>query len=384
MLLIKNGTLHDGKRGVHPQTDILIKDGLINTIDSSLEAPDARVIDAGGKHVFPGFINAISTWGAYGPAWDDNDVKEATDPVMPELNVVFAFDHDSMVFQEAFKYGVTAAGVAPDPSAVLGGQAAVFKTYGRSPYKMLVREKAAQVASVTAAPKEHYGKKQLMPMTKMGTFSLLSQALRKASIYDPGKEDASYDSKSDALLPVLSGDTPLFVNCSTKAEMDGIERVLSPYPEIRLVYTGAYMIDADRENVKSKKCQVILGDMTEAIKDDSSRVDYAGVKALIDGGADIAASCCGDYLAGGKENLLWNAMLLYKHGIDSETVLSMITSTPAKILGVEELIGSLETGKHADFSIWTDNPIERFTARLESVYIRGENLLEKERYVSCW
>ena len=62
-----------------------------------------------------------------------------------------------------------------------------------------------------------------------------------------------------------------------------------------------------------------------------------------------------------------------------------MTSAPADILGVGDKVGSIEPGKHADLSVWTANPIETYTARLEAVYLQGVNLLtRKEGRKSCW
>ena len=61
-----------------------------------------------------------------------------------------------------------------------------------------------------------------------------------------------------------------------------------------------------------------------------------------------------------------------------------MTSVPAKLMGVQELTGSLEEGKNADLVVWTANPITTYRAAVKAVYVKGENLLEKERYASCW
>jgi len=105
---------------------------------------------------------------------------------------------------------------------------------------------------------------------------------------------------------------------------------------------------------------------------------------MLENGAVIACSSCGDHSASGKESLLWNGIQWYKHGIDANQVLKAMTSTPAKLLGVEQWTGSLAEGKNADLVVWSDNPIRSYRAQLKAVYIKGENLLEKERYSSCW
>ena len=381
MLLIKNGCVHTGRGEILEQTDVLVKDGLIAQVGKNLSDQQCEVVDATGKFVLPGFIDTLNIYGCRGPGWGVNDIAESSDPVLPQMNAVFAMDHDGMNFQRVYEYGVTAAGICPAPSNVLAGQAAVFKTYGRHPYAMLVKEAAAMIASVTPAVKGPYASRNMAPMTRMGAFSLLKEALKKAENYDDTK---GYDPKCEALLPVLEGSMPLFVNCGTKAEMQGVVLLMKEFPKVRLVLTGAFGLLKDFEAVKSHQVAVVMGDLTDAMDTVNASVAFDDIKELIAGGADIAFASCGDGFASGKESLLWNGILWYKNGIDSETVLKCLTYIPAKILGVDDKIGSIEVGKEADIALWSANPIETYAARLEAVYSKGENLLTKERCVSCW
>lgn len=381
MKLIKNGVIWDGLGKKPYAADILIENGMIKKIAPNIKNDNAEVIDVQGCMVLPGFIDSLNIYGCRGPGWDSNDISELSDPVLPNMNIVFSFDQDGMNFQEVYKYGVTASGICPSPSNVLAGYAGVFYCYGHHPYKMLLKEKAAQIASVTEATKKPYGSKNKMPMTRMGSFSLLVEILRKALNYNPEK---GYDAKLDALIPVLEGKIPLFVNCATKSEMKGVLHAMKEFENIKLVLTGAFALDNSFEEVKSGKVPVIMGDVTDAFSPYSEIVDFKVIKEMLDNNAVISCSSCGDQFASGKESLLWNAIQWYKNGIDANNVLKAITSTPAKLLGVDNLTGSLEEGKRADLSVWSENPICTYRASLKAVYIQGENLLEKERYHSCW
>ncbi len=382
MLLIKNGCVHDGCGNVLPQCDVLADNGLIRAVGQNLTAPGAEVFDAAGKQVLPGFVSAMTVQGATGPGWKDDDLGETSDPVTPELSVVYAFDQDNMNFQEQWLYGVTSVGVVPKPGNVLGGQMAVFKTRGRSPYEMLVREGNAMVASVSAATKTAYAPRNAAPMTRMGAVSLLTAALKKAEAYG---EKSEYDAKSEALQPVLRGEMPLFVNALTRAQMDAAEMALAAFPGVQVVFTGAYGLDEGRESVRCGRCAALVGDLTEAMTTVNANVDFAAIGRLMDSGARIGLCCGGDSFAGGRESLLWNAIQWHKNGLPSERVLVMMTSAPAQILGVGDKVGSIAPGRHADLSIWSANPIETYLARMEAVFLQGENLLnKKEVRKSCW
>lgn len=382
MLLIKNGCVHDGRGNVLPQCDVLVENGLIQKVGPGLCAENAQVFDAAGKQVLPGFVSAMTIQGATGPGWKDDDLSECSDPVTPELSVVYAFDQDNMNFQEQWLYGVTSVGVVPKPGNVLGGRMAVFKTRGRSPYEMLVSENTAMVASVSTATKAPYAPRNVAPMTRMGAVSLLVAALKKAEKYT---DTSDYDPKSEALQPVLRGEMPLLVNALNRAQMDAAELALQAFPNVRLVLTGAYGLDEKRESVRSGRCAALVGDLTEAMTTANANVDFQGIDALAQAGGRIGLCCGGDSFAGGKESLLWNAIQWHKNGVPAERVLTMMTSAPADILGVGDKIGSIEPGKHADLSVWTANPLETYTARLEAVFLQGDNLLtKKEVRKSCW
>ncbi len=381
VILIKNGNVHDGRGGLSV-CDVLLDGGKIAKVEKDLIVPGAEVVDAAGLEVFPGFVDALNVWGVLGPGWSGDDKSEESDPVTPEMNVVYAFDHDGMNFQRVYTYGITSAGIAPAPRNVISGQAGVFKTYGRSPYAMLVRERAAMIASVTRGVKKAYEKRNVAPMTRMGIFSLLIGQLEKAKRHDPKKD--GYDAKCEAVREVLCGRQPLFVNCTTGAEIDAVLAALAPYPDIRLVLTGAYGLDPAKWECAKDGVMAIMGDHTEAFNAGTALTRFEELIPLMEDGAKIAIGCCGDGMTSGRESLLWNAILWYKRGLSAEKALEAITSVPAKILGVADRVGAIAPGMDADVTIWSAHPIETYRARILNAFISGEDVLKKEANPSCW
>ncbi|ONI39534.1 hypothetical protein AN639_01705 [Candidatus Epulonipiscium fishelsonii] len=379
MLLIKNATIHNGKKQIFKNTDILVKNGIISSIGKNIHI-QAEVIDATNKVVIPGFIDPLNVYGTRG-LFRENDGSENTDPILPQMDIIYSMDQDGMNFQELYTYGITSSGITPGPQNVMGGQMGVFKTYGRNPYKMLIKEKVGMAVNLTNAPKNLYGKRSVMPMTRMGVFALFESAIKKAMEYDSEKD---YDAKCEALMPVINGEMPIFVSCYTKMEMKSTEHMLKQFPKIKVVYVGAYGIDRDFEPVKTKKSPLILGDLTSAMSSINQHINFEDIEDMMNDGAVIACGNAGEYYASGKENLLWNALLWHKGGVSAENVLSAITYNPAKILGVDDRVGTIEIGKDADIAIWSNNPITTYNAQLVAIYQNGENLLTKEKYRSCW
>src|SRR5690554_3230122 len=110
MVLIKNGTVHDGKGQVY-QSDILVEAGKIAEIGRNLEGRKGEIYDAGGKLILPGFIDSLNKWACLGKI--EQDLSEHSDPVSPHLDVVYSFDPESMLKQNVYEYGITAAGITP-------------------------------------------------------------------------------------------------------------------------------------------------------------------------------------------------------------------------------------------------------------------------------
>ena len=381
MLVLKNGQIWDGLGNDPYPADLLIEDGKIAKIAPDIHEEGAEVFAADGCLILPGFVDALNVYGCRGPGWDDNDSDEKTDPVRSDMSIVYAFDPDNMDFQELYTYGVTCSGITPTPTNVFAGTASVFTTSGRHPYKMLLKEDAAMIASVTDAAKKHYGAKNKLPMTRMGIFSILVETLHKAESYDLSK---GRDSSLEALVPVVNGERPLFVNCATYAEMKGVTHAMKDFPKVKYVLTGAFNLDESFDEVRSGQVPVILGDVTDAFSPHGEEVRFKAVAELLKSGASIACASCSDSFASGKESLLWNGIQWYKNGIEANEVLKAMTHTPAEILGVGDITGSLEVGKRADIAVWSADPIRSYHANTKAVFLAGEDLMKKERRTSCW
>ncbi len=384
MIIVKNGVVHDGIGGVY-ESDIVVKDGKFHKIEKNaelVEQENGEVFDANGCVIMPGFIDSMNSWGTVGPGWTEGDNHEGSDPITPEMNIIYGFDHDGMNFQKVYNYGVTCACIAPSSKNIISGQAAVFKTLGRSPYKMLVREFAAVVASVTNNVKSAYKKREVAPMTRMGIFSMLVGAIEKAARYNPEKDD--YDAKSCVLKKVIEGEIPLFVSCSGKSQIEAVLSALAPYKNIKLTLAGAYGLDSALCETAKRDFSVLLGDQTEAYFPYNSKTEPEEIIKIIESGKLAAITCCGEGSTSGKESLLWNALYWRRRGLSADSALAAVTSVPAKILGIDSRVGSIEVGKDADFSIWTANPFDTFEAKPVKVFIDGEDTAKKEGGVTCW
>lgn len=372
MMLIKNATIHVGNGEILKDHDILIEDGIIKKVGKNIDEKDAKIIDASGKEVFPGFIEPMTSMGCVDFSSSCSDHEENSNPITPELNIKYAFNPEEMELQTLYKRGITSVGATPGNSNVIGGQMAVFKTHGVSANKMLVKECVGLKCSVVDNISETYGGKGMFPQTKMGIFSALKKTLREAKEYmDKDEKIEGKDEKNEILKKVLTKEMPLFVAANTKQEIDSLIHVTKDYDIDLVIYSG-YQADRCVEEIKSAGASLILGNLLDSSVQIYNGTEISKIKELIDSGVLVGISSSSSRALGDRETFLWNAIELYKAGIDSEKVVEIITLDHAKLLGVSDKVGSIEEGKEADIVIYTGNPIEYYDARITHTFIRGD------------
>lgn len=387
-MLIAHGTVHDGIGGVQ-RADIRIEDGTIVEIAEHLDARDGEeVFDASGMEVMPGFIQAIGHWGVNGsmteirPSAQDND--ETSDPITPHLEAFYAFNGRAASTQQLGAWGVTAQGVAPTDNNLFGGMVSVVELSGVNPYDLLVRRNVAMTASVMGTLRDVYGKRNVAPQTRMWIFTTFDEQLRRASEYEP-KPEAAPDDKLAALKPVVEGEMPLIISYDTVAALGHLRSILEKYPRVRPVLLNGAALTGDEDWIVEQGIPVIARVPSSPMEADA--LDYqfsmAGIAKLVEKGATVALA--GEYsnTLGAREDLIWSSAELMKQLHDAERVLATITSAPARILGVDDQIGSIEPGKRADIAIWSANPLKTYDAHVVRTLQAGEVIYREGDEKTC-
>lgn len=385
MILIKNGRVHDGKGKVEVM-DVLIQDGIISKLEKNISCDEAEIIDASNMEVFPGFIDTVSDWGVLGPGMEirgnakDNDEK--SDVFTPELDVIWAVNGRGMERQQIPAWGITSVGVAPSNSNVFGGKIAAFQTVGINPMKMILKEFVGMKASVTSDVKMIYGSRNQAPMTKMGIFSMIKTKLKEAKEYDPSKEGCKRDEKLAALKEMLDKKIPLFVACNNPAEIEQVLHATEDY-DFPLVFINGYGINQPIQKLIDRKASIIVTDHSDGMNQNNRTTDFNALMEMAKQGVNISF-CASGRGFGGRENLLWAALEMYKATHDEEAVLSMLTYNAAKTLGIDQLTGSIEVNKRADIVLWSANPITTFKGAVEKTFVKGELVYKKGDKMKCF
>ena len=255
---------------------------------------------------------------------------------------------------------------------------------------MCLKRGCGMMASVTPNLKKTYGSKQQAPQTRMWTFANFSLQLRKAADSqkqsDPSNDtpkDPGQDDKLEALKKVLDGQFPLFVSCDSKTSARQVWDILKDYPQVKLVLVNGFGLTGDEEWIVENKIPLIVRTAASPLDRDAMTLDWNGIAKLWEKGVPVAFS--GTYTNGlsAREDMLWNGIEMMKILHDSSAVLPMLTSVPAKIMGVDHLTGSLQEGLRADIVIWSGNPLESYQAHIVRTYQGGRIIYREGDEMKC-
>jgi len=381
-VVIRNGTILTVTRGTMEKGSVLIRDGKIVEIGKTVHAsPSAKVIDATGKYVMPGIVDAHSHIAL------DGDINEATAPVTPHMVMADAFQYDDKSIYHILAGGVTSSLLLHGSANMIGGQALVIKHKFGKPRDALIFQDALPSIKFASGenPKRVYGGRQQMPSTRMGNFFVLRQAMAEAKDYiqeweqynarlkkgDPAKAGLppKKDLKLEALADILRGKFLVQIHCYRADEFLTEMRIAREYGyPIRAFHHALEAYKVADELAKANIGTAIFADWWGYKVEAWDAIPWAGAM-LWKKGVRVAVKSDSEDFA---RRLNQEAAKLVRYGgVPEEEALAMITINPAWIAGIDHRVGSLEPGKDADIAIWDAHPLSIY-AKVEKVLIEGE------------
>ncbi|MBQ8802690.1 MAG: amidohydrolase [Tyzzerella sp.] len=378
LLCICNGNVHDAIQPEAFQADILIENGKIKAIGKNLDLPEGtQVIDVSGKEVYPGFVEAHGHMGldGHGIGYEGTDYNEMNDIVCPELRGIDGVKPMQPTFEAAAKAGVTCVCVGPGSANVLGGTFTTIKTVGKRVDDMVVRDAVAMKCAFGENPKRCYQNKS--DSSRMTTAFKLREALAKAREYMLKKEAAgeditkcpSLDMKSEALIPVLKREIPLKAHAHATEDIFTALRIAKEFDvkiTLEHVTEGHLIVD---ELVKENVPLAVGPTLTEASKFELRNKSWITPGVLAAAGCQVSIITDSPVIP--QEYLPICAGMAVHAGMDPFQALQAITINPARHVGIEDRVGSIEVGKDADIVIADGNPMEVST-KVEMVFIDGK------------
>ncbi len=366
MIAIVNGKILTMTGNNLNRGTILIKDGKILDICQHIDIPsDADIIDATGKYVLPGFIDAHSHIGIFEEAVGEigEEGNEWTDPITPQLRALDAINPRDKAFEDAVKGGITCAFTGPGSANVIGGQSIAIKTWGKIIDKMVVKAPAGVKIAFGENPKSVYGKQKKTPATRMANAGLLRETLVKAINYKnktqtDGKQNDTIerDLKMEILCDVLDKKLPFRAHAHRADDIITAIRIAREF-DVDIVIEHCTEGHLIADELAELDVPVVVGPSLSS----RSKVELKDLSFTTPGILDkkgIKVAIMTDHPVIPIQYLPICAAMAVKEGMDEDRALQAITINAAEIIGIRDRVGSIEKGKDADIVIWDGYPLE--------------------------
>jgi imidazolonepropionase-like amidohydrolase len=369
---------------------VLITGGRIAAVTGPGVKPPAGadVVDATGKWVLPGLVDAHTHLGAReeGEGWAGHDTNELTGPIQAHVRVLDAINPADEGFRDAVAGGVLTAGITPGSGNPVGGQTVAVHCWGRTVDDMVLRSPAGMKSALGENPKRVLGERRVNPSSRLGTAAAIRTALVDALTYlerqqeaeqpppdqsERGRLTPARDLKLEALGRVLRREIPWRQHCHRADDIATAMRLASEFGYDLVIDHGteAYLI-ADK--IAAAGIPVVTGPLITA----RSKVELRNRTMANPGilaAAGITVAIATDHPVVPVHLLIVQAALAVREGLDRDTAIRAVTITPARIMRVADRIGSLTPGKDADVVLWSGDPLD-VMSRVDAAYIGGREV----------
>jgi imidazolonepropionase-like amidohydrolase len=389
-LLFKGATIHTVSGENVVNGSMLVDKGRIIAIGNQIDVPpNAKVIDVGGKHIYPGMIAANTVMGLA----EVQSVRATLDyaeagAINPNARALVAVNPDSELITTARANGVLATLSVPNsPAGLINGTSALIQMDGWTWEDMAIQ---AEVGLHITLPNLRFNPElfpapfdaRLEDMRKASAqrLKMLEEAFESAIAYRDARaqnqvgqlEATKIDVRWEAMLPALAGKRTVFFHAQDINQIRFALNFAKRY-NLKAVIVGGADAPLLAEVLKQQQVAVIVTGIHKLpMRRGANYDDYYTVAAkLAQAGVQFCIARAGtDDDAPNERNLPYEAAVAATFGLPPNEALKAITLYPAQILGVADKLGSLESGKLANFFVSNGDPLET-TSQIEQVYIQG-------------
>lgn len=385
-ILITNATVWTNEDdGVLEDTDVLIKDGKISKIGEGLKAKADITFDGTGKHLTAGIIDEHSHIAI------SRGVNEWTQQSSAEVSIADVVNSDDVNIYRQLAGGVTAAQLLHGSANPIGGQSALIKMrWGATPEIMKIEgaDPFIKFALGENVKQSNWGDDNTtrFPQSRMGVEQVFVDHFTRALEYQKNNDlNKRKDLELEALLQIIQKQRFITCHSYVQSEITMLMRVAEQFGFN--INTFTHILEGYKIADKMKKHGVAASTFSDWWRYKYEVMDAIPYNATILDKMEIVTAINSDDAEMGRRLNEEAAKAIKYGGSDEEAALKMVTLNPAKMLHLEDRMGSIKTGKDADVVLWSDNPLS-INAKAEKTFVDGIlyfNInadLEKRKYIA--
>ena len=375
-LLFKNATVWTNeKEGVLEKTDILIKNGIIANIGKNLSYSKAKTIDATGKHITAGIIDEHSHIATA-------SVNEAGQNSTAEVTIEDVIDETDVNIYRNLAGGVTSIQILHGSANPIGGRSAIIKLkWGESANNLIYKNspKFIKFALGENVKQSRYSNGVRFPQTRMGVEQVFVDYFSRAKAYNAlkkSKKPYRKDLELEAIAEIIN--KKRFISCHSyiQSEINMLMKVAEQFNFN--VNTFTHILEGYKVADKMKAHGVGASTFSDwwAYKYEVNDAIPYNAAIMHEQGLIVAINSDDAEMS---RRLNQEAAKSVKYGnVSEEDALKFVTLNPAKLLHIDQKVGSLKVGKDADIVLWTDHPLSIY-AKAEKTIIEGVTYFDLEK-----
>lgn len=379
--IISGATIHVGNGQILENGVLVIEKNKIVEVGSSQKNlyKNATVIEAKGKHIYPGLIALNNIMGL-----NEIDAVRATRDYQeqgefnPNVRSAIAFNTDSKILPTALYNGVLYTQAVPQ-GGVISGSSALLKVKAWNWEDALVLNEDGVHLNWPTVHRNHPKAAERLSESIKEISTFFEQATQYVNQSKP-----KFNARLEGMRKVLAGQNNLYIHAQdAESIIRSIGFFKQQYPKMKLVLVGASDAYLCIDLLKENKIPVVLGNIHRLPNRNADAIDqsYSTPAQLVKAGIKVALSLEGSWEA---RNLAYLAGTASAYGLSKEEALQTISSVPAEILGVSSQIGSLEVGKMASFIISEGDILDMKSSKLFKAFLDGDELSLKNEQVQLY
>jgi imidazolonepropionase-like amidohydrolase len=369
-VLVRNATVWtQGPQGRIEGADLLVRQGEVMDVGVGLEAPaGAVVVDATGKHVTPGLIDPHIHSGTHG-------TNESGFAIVPEVRMGDVVTHNNIWMYRQLAGGLTLAHVKHGSANPIGGQNVFVKMrWGGLPDELLLEDPPRTVKfALGENPKR---RSERYPDTRMGTYQIIKDHFQAARDYQARWQEwertgeglpPRRDLRMEAIVDILEQELLISSHGYRQDEFLALIRLAEEFGfRVQTLQHGVEAYKIAPELAASGVGAVVWSDWS-SFKVEAYDATTYNARILLEAGVVTALHSDNSQIA---SRMNWEAGKLLRTGVGEEDALATVTINAARVMAIDDRVGSLEAGKDADFVIWSGHPLSQFT-RAEQTWVDG-------------